>query len=285
MVADRLVAVLGVGVLADPDAPAVAADDLGLTRGDGCFEATRVVVDGLGGRRIDHLDAHLDRMERSAGALGIEFDRASWRALIAHSVDEWRHPGEAIVKWMLTRGREAGGPPTGVLTITPLDPTTIRQRDRLRISTISIGRTATAYAELPWMLGGVKTLSYATNMAAGREARRRGVDDVLFVSTDGYALEAPRSALIWRLGEQLVTTTTEGTGILRSITQAAVFEAAAADGVEVSFALIPTEELDATDGVWLASSGRLVAPIVELDGRPMPFDDDWTKRLVAWAER
>ena len=41
-------AVLGVGVIDDPDHPVLCADDLGLTRGDGCFEATRIVTDATG---------------------------------------------------------------------------------------------------------------------------------------------------------------------------------------------------------------------------------------------
>ncbi len=64
-------AVLGVGVVADPDLPVVHADDLGLTRGDGCFEATRLVIDPDGAARVDHLDEHVERLHRSAGALGI----------------------------------------------------------------------------------------------------------------------------------------------------------------------------------------------------------------------
>ena len=44
----ELVAVLGYGVLDDPDRPVLCADDLGLTRGDGCFDATRVVTDADG---------------------------------------------------------------------------------------------------------------------------------------------------------------------------------------------------------------------------------------------
>ena len=46
-------------------------------------------------------------------------------------------------------------------------------------------------ARAPWLLGGAKTLSYAVNMASQRWAQAHGVDDVLWVSADGYALEAP----------------------------------------------------------------------------------------------
>jgi 4-amino-4-deoxychorismate lyase len=277
----RLVAMLGVGVIADPDTPVVHADDLGMTRGDGCFEATRLVVRADGRTHLDHLDAHLARLHRSATALDIPVDEPAWRELIDKAVAAWDTPGEAVLRIMLSRGRESrpGDPPTGVLTITPLDERTLRARDGIVVATLPRGHAALAFADAPWLLGGVKTLSYAVNMAAGREAVRLGVDDVLFVSTDGFALEAPRSALVWRVGERLFTTTIEGTGVLASITQAAAFEAAHAFGIETGSALISVDDLHGADGVWLLSSGRLVAPVRSLDGRELPIDPVWTDRL------
>jgi 4-amino-4-deoxychorismate lyase len=281
MPAVRLVAVLGVGVSTDPDAPVLHADDLGMTRGDGCFEATRLVVHPDGGAHLDHLDAHLARLHRSASALDIPVDEPAWRELIDKAVVAWDTPGEAVLRIMLSRGRESspGGPPTGVVTITPLDPRTLRARDGISVITLSRGHPALAFADAAWLLGGVKTLSYAINMAAGREAARLGADDVLFVSSDGFALEAPRSALVWREGERLLTTTVEGTGVLASITQAAAFDGARAAGVPTGSALIPVGDLSGADGVWLLSSGRLVAPVRSLDGRALPDDVEWTRRL------
>ena len=45
--------------------------------------------------------------------------------------------------------------------------------------------------DAPWLLGGAKTLSYAVNMASQRWAQSIGAQDVLWVSADGFALEAP----------------------------------------------------------------------------------------------
>src|SRR5690606_11758791 len=145
------------------------------------------------------------------------------------------------------------------------------------------GHRADAFTDVPWLLGGVKTLSYAINVAAGREAARRGADDVLFVSSDGFAREAPRAALIWRAGAALRTTPHEGTGVLASITQSAVFAAAEADGVATSYELCTIDDLLCADGAWLASSGRLIAPVLTLDGQPLHTDADWNARVWRWA--
>ena len=63
----HLVAVLGRGVV-DPDEPVVTADDLGLTRGDGCFDSARVVTDAAGHARVVDLDDHLDHLQTRPAA-------------------------------------------------------------------------------------------------------------------------------------------------------------------------------------------------------------------------
>ena len=47
--------------------------------------------------------------------------------------------------------------------------------------------------------------------------------------------------------------------------------------------LIEAERLPETDGAWLVSSGRLVAPILTLDGVDVPTDPAGTDRLTRWA--
>ena len=282
----HLVAVLGRGVIDDPDEPVLSAFDMGLTRGDGCFEAMRIEVTGDGSVHVDHFDAHLDRLVRSARALELPpVDLDAWRSLVADALAEWTRPGEAVLRVLLSRGSEwsAEHTPTGVLTIAPLPDTSRAQRSGISVVTLALGRPAEFGGETGWLLGGVKTLSYAVNMAAAREAGRRGADDALFVSSEGFALEGPRSALIWRDGEVLASTRVEGTGILASVTQSSIFAEATRGGVETRHDLIEAARLPDTDGAWLVSSGRLVAPIVTLDGVAMPTDQVWTDRLTRWA--
>ncbi|MFP5489181.1 MAG: aminodeoxychorismate lyase [Acidimicrobiia bacterium] len=282
----HLVAVLGRGVIDDPDEPVLSAFDMGLTRGDGCFDAMRIEVTDDGRVNVDHLDAHLDRLVRSARALDLPpVDLDAWRRLVADALAGWQRPGEAVLRVLLSRGSEwsTDHASTGVLTIAPLPESARAQRQGISVVTLSLGRTAVLGGETGWLLGGVKTLSYAVNMAAAREAARRGADDALFVSTDGDALEGPRSALVWRRGDELVSTRIDGTGILASVTQAAVFAGAARAGVATSYDLIAADRLPSTDGAWLVSSGRLVAPILNLDGVDVPTDAVWTARLTGWA--
>ena len=47
------------------------------------------------------------------------------------------------------------------------------------------------------VLDGVKSLSYAANMLAGRLAREQGYDEALLVTPHGRVLEAPTSSIFW----------------------------------------------------------------------------------------
>jgi 4-amino-4-deoxychorismate lyase len=241
-----------------------------VTRGDGCFEGIRVRTDESGRTVPDKLDRHLTRMACSAAALGITFDEPAWRALVAQACAAWTTPapGEAALKLVLTRGSVVTGAPSGFLTIMPLNEDYPRQRrEGIRVVTLERGLPSDAFASAPWLLGGVKTLSYAINMAAQREAERRGAEDAIFVSADGRVLEAPTGSVVWATGDTLHTTPLEGTGILAGTTQQLLFDHAPQAGWHTESALARVDELHAADVVWIISSVRGPVDVVELDGK------------------
>ncbi|MFT4295735.1 MAG: aminotransferase class IV [Micropruina sp.] len=279
----QLVAVLGRGVVPTAD-PIATADDVGLVRGDGCFDAMRVLGGGPDAV-VENRDAHLDRFAASAATLDLPFDTDAWRTLIGDAVAAWAPAPEAVLKLVLTRGPESTpGVPTGFLTITELDLAAMaKARAGIAVRTMNRGYASGAFADAPWLLGGAKLLSYAVNAASKRAAARFDDDDALFVSSDGYALEGPTSAVIV-LRHGVLTTTPPGvTGILDSVTARQILAGAAADGVPASHELIRTEDLFTADGVWLASSIRGVCPVVRLDGQELAVDADWNRRITDWG--
>lgn len=279
----QLVAVLGRGVVPSGE-PIATADDLGLVRGDGCFDAMRL-LDVDGAPVVEQLDEHLRRFEHSAATLALPFDAQAWRELIAEAAAAWPLVPEAVLKLVLTRGAEAtAGVPTGFLTLHEVNLPAIRQaRAGISVRLLGRGYASDAFADAPWLLGGVKLLSYAVNSAAKRTAEAHGDDDALFTSSDGYALEGPTSAVIVLRAGRLTTTPAGATGILDSITARQLLRGAATEGVETEYALIPVTELFEADGVWLASSIRGVCPVLRLDGRELSNDPAWSARIAAWA--
>lgn len=277
----QLVAVLGTGVVDASDA-VVTADDLGINRGDGVFDAARVVSDAAG-VRVELLEPHLARFARSHQKMGMaEPDLAAWRALIEEAVAAWDVPGEAILKLIATRGleHEPGAPGASFLTLTAADTAPCPP---LRVITLTTGRASDAFADAPWLLGGVKTLSYVVNVAAQREGRRRGADDVIFTTTDGFALDGPMAGLLVVREGRWLSTPTGGTGILASVSVATILDAAAADGHESAFELVRVEHLHDADGVWLVASSRGPTPVGEIDGRPVRVDPDLVSQAARYA--
>jgi len=126
---------------------------------------------------------------------------------------------------------------------------------------------AGARADAPWLLGGVKSTSYAVNMASLRAAQAVGAQDAVWVSSDGFVLEAPTSTVAWVHDGRLVTPPSERVGTLPGTTAAV---ALALSPLPVEVRLGTVDELRAADEVLLLSSVRGVTPVVRLDGRELP---------------
>jgi 4-amino-4-deoxychorismate lyase len=288
-VTESVVVVLGRG-LVDPSEPVLLADDLGLSRGDGCFETARVITEPDGTSAVQNLDAHLARLARSVRAMEIEVDLDDCQAVIDQAVSAWKTPVEAAVKLMVTRGLSPAGPATVIATVHEVNPKSILARATgIRVVTLPRGTSATAYADADWLLGGVMSLSYAFNMAALREAERRGADDALWFSLEGDVLEAPTATVVWtEFGmdgrrDSLRTTPSGANGILAGTTMASLFDAAATDGFETGAGDLRVDALANTHAIWLVSSIRGVVEVVEIDGSPRATHPALTERLQKLA--
>jgi 4-amino-4-deoxychorismate lyase len=171
---------------------------------------------------------------------------------------------------------------TALLTVTAAGDASAARRG-VTGATLSRGYASDAFAAAPWLLGGVKTLSYAVNVAAKREAVRRGVDEIVFTSSDGYLLEGPTAGLLVAADDQLWTTPLGATGVLQSVTIDVIMDAARSEGVGATHALFRADDLPAADGVWLVSAVRGVLPVLELDGVRLPHTPALTAHLAATA--
>jgi 4-amino-4-deoxychorismate lyase len=258
----RRLAVLGHG-LVPIDTPILRADDLGALRGDGIFETIHV-RDG----RPWQFDEHMVRMARSAVRLNLDLpDRSALDGLAADALAGWPPETEAALRMVCTRGAESGGPVTLYATVVPIAATSIRARHSgITVATASLGFTADARQRAPWLLGGAKTLSYAVNMASQRWAAEQGVDDVLWVSADGFLLEAPTSTLVWLDDQTLWTVPAETTGILAGTTARFLLDHAAEAGFKSGERMVTATELSSIGGAWLVSSIRGIAEIRAIDG-------------------
>lgn len=257
----------------DPSAPALELGELSAQRGDGVFESIGV-VDG----HPHEVGPHLERLAHSAALCDLPAPNlAQWRAAVER-VSAEAGPGESVIKLILSRGVEGRPVPTAWVTLATAPDNTSARRDGVRVVTLDRGYPLDVPARAPWLLLGAKTLSYAVNMAAIREAKRRGADDALFVTTDGFLLEAPTASVLLRIDGRFVTPAPSA-GILHGTTQLSVFGHLEQRGSSTAYENVPASDLKRADAAWLLSSVRLAAPISAVDGRTVAVDHELTDEL------
>jgi 4-amino-4-deoxychorismate lyase len=261
----------------DAGSGALAVNDFAPHRGDGVFE-TLAVIDG----HVEEVGPHLARLVNSARICELpEPNLEQWRTVIAAAAARTPAQGEFALKIALSRGLDPGPKPTAWVHVVPgADFAGARERG-IRVVTLDRGIDRGAGERAPWLLLGAKTLSYAANMAAIREAKRRGADDALFVTSDGFVLEGPTSSILVRIGDRFVTPP-PAAGILHGTTQRSLFAHLEATGRTGEYRDLTVDELRSADAAWLVSSVRLAAPIVALDDVPMPVDADTTRDFNAY---
>jgi len=248
------VAVSGRG-LVDPSEPVLCADDEGFARGRAAFSTLRV----YSGRPF-RLTEHLARLAASAARLGLpEPDQGEIERLVGSVVDAGGVPDCAVrITW--TPG-PPGASPLALAVATPVPAWIEEARARgQRLVSLLVPRRSE-----PWLLEGTKSTSYAVNMAAEAEAKRRGADDAVFVDQDGVVLEGPVTNIWWREGSTLHTPSLE-LGILAGETRATLIGLAAGVGYGVAEGTYPLPRLHGADEVFTSSSVREVMPVAAVDG-------------------
>jgi 4-amino-4-deoxychorismate lyase len=259
----RVLAVVAAGPGVVPGAvPALSPLDLALLRGEAAFETMRVYR----GRPF-RLGAHLVRLAHSAASL--ELALPDGLEELADRALEAARASDAVLRIICTRGTEADLASNTFAIVTGVPPEFDEQRRRgLRVALLSMAVDPLIRTASPWLLPGVKTISYAVNMAAQRAARSVGADDAVFIGLGGELLEAPTSNVWWRAGRTLCTPSLE-LGILAGVTRAAMLELATPSGYRVLEGVFTKEDLGEAEEAFLTSSTREVMPVVTVDGRPV----------------
>jgi branched-chain amino acid aminotransferase len=219
----------------------VPMKDDGLYRGDGAFEVIRLYE----GRPFA-LGDHLDRLQRSAAAIRLEFDRAALEREIDALLGEAGEP-DGQLRLIVTRGGRR------IAAIEPIPA----HAESLSLATVTYCPSV--------ILTGVKSLSYAANMQATRLAKEQGADEAVLVTPDGTVLEPPTSAIFWVSPEGGLRTPALDVGVLESITRDRLVKA-----LHVEEGAWSVTDLRAAGEAFLASTTREIQAVSAIDGRELP---------------
>lgn len=229
----------------------VPVTDDGLLRGDGVFEVMRLYA----GRPFA-LGEHLERLAGSGANLRLEVDTATVRSEIDQLLSR-NGDRDGCLRVVITRGGNR------ILITEPLPEI------GASVSLASVTYQPTV------VLDGVKSLSYAANMLAGRLAREKGADEALLVTPDGMVLEAPTSTLFWVEGTSVFTPPLADR-ILESITRRYVMSITGATERSVSL----DDLVVSADEAFLASTTREVQTVDAIDGKQFTGAAGVTRELA-----
>lgn len=206
----------------------VPLTDDGFLRGDAVFETVLVR-----GGRTHALDDHLARLRASAAMLDLRVPVL--RQPVTDLLAAWGERDGAL-RLIVTRG----GTVRGMLS-TPTWPETI----------------SLAVIEVPWRtaLSGAKTLSYAVNQWAIRQARSLDADDAVIVD-DGLLHELPTGTICLVNDGRVLTPDAQRLPILDSVTVRALSEV-----VEVERGTPSIVDLKQADELFVVSATRPVLPV------------------------
>jgi branched-subunit amino acid aminotransferase/4-amino-4-deoxychorismate lyase len=230
------------GVLGPLASATIPVTDPAFTLGWSVFESMAATAGAALG-----LAEHLDRLERSALATRVPFPgRALLEAEVAEIIAA--AGGEARLRVTLTAGGRR------VLVATPLD---------LSRWGAPVRCVRGIHRDEPILGGRPKHASRAPWAVA---VARSGVDDVLLVDADGRFTEATTAGVVAVIGGELWAAPDDGRILPSTMIEQAVLHANAA-GVRVHRQGAPA--VGPWDGLYVASSTRGIAPVVELDGVPL----------------
>lgn len=250
-----------------PEAEArLSVFDRAFLYGDSLFETLRVCC----GRPF-RWNQHLDRLQRSAAALGFRLPSAPGdlrRA--ARQLLEANHTTDGLLRLTVTRGIGPRGyspagahSPAVVMSVHEAPPLAPEPAPRWRVITSALRVVAAD------RLAQHKTGNKLLQILARQEAEAAGADEALLLNTNGEVAEGASANLFWIRGPVVYTAPT-AVGMLPGVTRAVVLELCAQHGLTVKKRLIRGDQLHNADALVFTNSAHGVVEGRVLDQYEFP---------------
>jgi branched-subunit amino acid aminotransferase/4-amino-4-deoxychorismate lyase len=258
------------GQLHDAEAPTISPLDRGYLYGDAIYEVWRTFGD-----HVFTFNEHWERLERSAGAIGLllPLDRAGCLTEIRRTVSAYRTEtgwtDDCYIRLQISRG-------AGTLGLDPfladrarwtlfvrgldgLDPAVLARGQNL-----SVARNYRRNARIT-VDPASKTGNYMNNLLCLREVRARGAADAVILNHCGEVTEAPTANLFFVKSRRIYTPPLSG-GVLSGVTrQIILYRLPRPEGVSVIERTVTESQLGDFDECFLASTTRDIVPVSTID--------------------
>lgn len=239
----------------------VSVFDRGFLFGDGIYEVASV----LGGKLID-FPAHIARLHRSAGELGMRIDVSDDELLAIHRELVARNDvEEGVVYLQMTRGaidRDF------LFDTDKLSPTLVlftQTRPLIDTAVAKNGMKIVSIPDLRWGRCDIKTVQLLYPSLGKMEAKSRGADDAWMVR-DGVVTEGTSNNAFIITRDGTIVTRPLSNSILPGITRAALMAYSEANGTKVEEREFTIEEARDAAEAFISSASVFVGPVISIDG-------------------
>jgi branched-chain amino acid aminotransferase len=269
----------------DKGAAKISVFDHGLLYGDGVFEGIRAYHG-----RVFRLGEHVERLYDSAKAIAltIPMEPAEMSRIIEEGVARLGIP-ESYIRPIVTRGvGDLGVDPkkcAKATTFVIVDAIKMWAPDRYEHG-LAVVTAGTPIPHKESLCPRVKSLNYLPHVLAKHEANVAGADDAIMLDAAGHVTEGTGMNL-WAVKHGALKTPPPHAGILLGVTRGVVFDLARAAGYPAREEMLNRYDLYTADEAFLCGTGAEIAPIRQLDGRPIgngkpgPITKDIMRRFRA----
>jgi len=213
----------------------------GLLSGYGVFETMRSYKGN-----IVYLDAHLERLIKSAKLLGLNFNYSKkyLESVVKKSVNIEKF-NDSYVKLLAFLGQDKTNIAIIVKRYNPFPEKKYNRGFKIRVS---------PYQWTPDpQLGRIKTLSRVGLELAYNRARKQGLDEAILLNNKGSIVEGTRTNIFLVKNKKIITPSLE-CGCLAGITRKVVFDLAKINGIKIIEEKINLKDLLAADEAFLTNS-------------------------------
>ena len=241
--------------------------DRGFLFGDGIYE----VVPSYDGKLVGFAP-HMDRMQDGLDAIEIQLhvDHDAWRN-IANELITRNGGGNLGIYFHISRGADTqrhhaypeGIAPTVYAFAFEIPPAPIADKS------VATPYTVSTAEDLRWKRCNIKSTALLGNVMHYQHGHARGHNETLLYNQDGELTEAAACNL-YVIKNGIVATPLLDHQKLPGITRLMLLEILRRDGsIAVQERVVTLDELHNADEVWISSSSKEIAPVIEIDGTPV----------------
>ena len=241
----------------------ISVMDRGFLFGDGVYEVMPVF-----GNKLLRLDGHLNRLQNSLDRISLfnPHSNEEWAAMFSELLS--KNDGEdRAVYLQISRGAyakrdlgiNAGHTPTVfamVLQVVPPD-----------IEIVSAGISVITVDDFRWGACDIKSTSLVANVMLKQQAVAANVEDAILIKN--CMVSEGTASNVFIVKDDVLITPPTGHKLLSGITRDLVIEIAKNNTMLVAEREVKEAELYTADEIWMTSSTREIAPVINLNGKPV----------------